>query len=286
MTKRALVISGGGSLGAYSVGVIKALLEHGHKYDVVAGVSVGALIGTHIAMNKPDEQWSSYGTLEQIWTTQVKGNHSIYKPWAPGPLKYLWALWKSSINTMRPLRDIIEKEVSVEALKSSGVEFEVGVVSLQSGQYKSINLTSVEENRNKAVDWIWASCIFPILFEPIEINGQQWVDGGVRNVAPIKDVLKYNITHMDVVLTGPRNGQILPTGKYNSALEVGIRSAELLSDEVFTGDVINICHKNNIEMNIFDPSEPLGVDGFTFDPATIKMLIEKGYNETKEKLLK
>lgn len=284
MEKRALVLSGGGSKGAYSVGVVKALLESGRKYDVVAGVSVGALIGSHVAMYKPDEQWASYETLEHIWTKEVRSDRSIYKPWAPGFLTYLWSLWKAGIYSMRPLRDILEKELKPDILRNSGVEFEVGVVSLQTGKYHSKNLTSNIENNKMAVDWVWASCIFPVLFPPVELNNEQWVDGGVRDVIPVKDVIKYGVTHIDAVLTAPQDGFVTPVGMLKTSLDVGLRSIGLLSDEIYTTDMSRTCQNNNVVLEIFDPAEQVNEDSFRFDPEEIRKLIDMGYNDTKAKL--
>src|SRR5690606_35382619 len=189
------------------VGGLKALFEAGRQYDVVAGVSVGALIGASVALFPPDQQASGYSNLERVWTEEVKNNKSIYKNWAPWILTYLWSSWKSGIYDMSQLRDILVKEMDLEKLKNSGVEFEIGVVSLQSGQYHSVNLTSDPKNLQNAVDWVWASCIFPVLFQAVEIDGEQWVDGGMRNVIPVKSVLKYpDVKEIDIVLTAPRDG--------------------------------------------------------------------------------
>jgi NTE family protein len=288
--KRALVVSGGGGKGAYSVGVVKALLESGRKYDVIAGVSVGALIGAHLSMFKPEEQWTNFSGLEDVWTKDVKGTHSIYKNWAPGFLTYLWSLWKSGLYDMSPLRDILVKRVDLQKLQNSGVEFEVGVVSLQSGEYKSINLSSDLTSNQKAVDWIWASCVFPVLFPPVEINGEQWVDGGARDVIPIKDVIKYNVTHIDAILTSPRTGYMtgveISNEMLKTSLDVGLRCANLLSDEIYTDDINNTCLSNNITLEIFDPKCEVNKDSFKFDPIEIRTLINQGHFETKERLNK
>jgi len=284
--KRGLVLSGGGSKGAYQVGVLKALMEEGRQYDVVSGVSVGALIGAHMAMYPPEKQAENFEGLFKIWTESVKGNKSVYKPWAPWVLTYLWSFWKGGIYSMKPLRDILAKEMNTEEMRKSGVEFEVGVVSLQSGKYRSVNLTSDPGNNQLAVDWVWASCIFPVLFPAVEIGGEQWVDGGLRNTIPILDVLKYSdVTEIDVVLTGPRDGFIPSEDKkYNSALDVGLRTAGFLADEVFATDLDEVCCINKVKLNIYDPVDLVNEDSFKFDPDEIARLIERGYRETKTKL--
>lgn len=285
--KRALVLSGGGSKGAYSVGVVKALLEDGRQYDVITGVSVGALIGASMAMFPVGQQQNCYEQLERVWTKEVTSNKSIYKKWAPWFLTYIWSLWKGGIYNMEPLRNILKKEVRLEKLRNSGVEFEVGVVSLQSGKYKAVNLSSDPSGNQLAVDWIWASSVFPVLFPAVEIGGEQWVDGGVRNVIPVEDVLKYkDITHIDAVITSPRNGYVPPGDIKKSTLDVGLRSVQILSDEVYATDFDTVCKNSNVKLEVFDPEGLVNDDSFEFNPEEIKNLIDQGYNETREKILK
>jgi len=285
--KRALVLSGGGSKGAYSVGVIKALLEDGRKYDVIAGVSVGALLGSFLAMQSPDKQNENFHILEDVWRG-IKNDKAIYKNWAPGFLTYVWGMWKGGIYNMRPMRNILAKNVCIKSLNQTGVDFHIGAVSLQTGAYKSVHITGDMDN-DKAIDWIWASTIFPILFPGVKIDGEQWVDGGVRNVIPIKDVLTAHpdVTHIDAVLTSPRNGYVpVEEKQYKSILQVAVRGAEIISDEVYASDLQGYTKETNPELTIYDPSEQVNDASFTFDGEEIAKLIDLGYNDTKYKLEK
>ena len=284
--RRALCISGGGSKGAYSLGVIKALLESGRQYDVITGVSVGALIGAHFAMHPKEKHLEVYPGIEKIWL-DIQSNNSIYRPWAPSFLTYIWSFWKGGIYDMSPLRAILVEEVNREKLLHSGIIFEVGVCSIQSGAYKSINLSHELENNKQSIDWIWASCVFPVLFPPVTIDGEQWVDGGVKNVIPIKDVLKHNIDEVDVVITGPtKNNVTTDKSHIYSAIDVGLRSAELLSDKAYSSDLEDVStFFNAVKMQIFEPASQINDDSFKFDPAEIRKLIQMGYEETKSKLL-
>jgi len=286
---RALVLSGGGSKGAFSVGVVKALLESGRQYDVIAGVSVGSLIASHLSMYKPEDQWSGYAALEHIWKEKVKSNDSIYKSWAPGFLTYIWSLWKGGIYSMRPLRDIIESGFVPSNLAKSGVTLYIGVVSLQSGKYRGVNIEPTMDLQ-KAVDWIWASSHFPVLFPAVEIDGEQWLDGGIRNIIPIKEILSNHpdVTHIDAVITSPKEGR---TGKHDgrffSVVDVAVRGAGLLSDEVYVDNISHLsgsCSVHGTSLTIFDPAEQPNNDSFSFDPEEIQALIQKGYEDTKAKL--
>jgi predicted acylesterase/phospholipase RssA len=186
---------------------------------------------------------------------------------------------------MKPLRDIIAKNMNNQALASSKVEFEVGVVSAQSGKYESKNLSSVSENNKQAIDWIWASCVFPIMFSPVEINGEQWVDGGVRNTIPIKDVMKYDVSEIDVVLTDPVGGHAKAINeKIISATDMGLRMAGLMADEVYINDLQVSCDMKSIKLNVYAPEVLIETDSFDFSPKEIRKNMELGYKTTKQKI--
>ena len=124
MGKTALVLSGGGAKGAFQVGAEKYLREEkGYSWDVIAGVSVGALNGTMLAMEK-------YGRLEAIWKTI--SSHAVYS--GKFNLATLWKLYRGakSIYSNDPLAAIVESEIEPEKIVK---ELRVGTVSLNSGRY-------------------------------------------------------------------------------------------------------------------------------------------------------
>ena len=284
--KRALVLSGGGSKGAYAVGAVKALLESGRQYQIVSGVSVGGLIATWIAMSKPENQASEYQGLLDVWYN-IKGNKDVYKPWAPWFLTYIWSLWKGGIYNMGPLRKIISNGIDTQKLSSSGVKFSVGVVSLTTGRYKSVLLSDNSLVNPNIIDWIWASAIFPVLFPPVLIGSEEWVDGGLRNVIPIDDVLQDNPDVVDVVITSPIDAGVSQRelGSFVNVLSVGIRAGEIAANEVYINDIVSRCSSKGIKVNVYAPEgEEVNDDSFSFKPEMIKSVIKKGYTETRTKL--
>ena len=77
---KALILSGGGAHGAFQVGVIKRLAELGHQWDLVAGVSVGAINAMQMAMYAPKDHLQAARELEQFWYN-IRGNDTIYRNW-------------------------------------------------------------------------------------------------------------------------------------------------------------------------------------------------------------
>jgi NTE family protein len=270
---RALVLSGGGSAGAWQVGVLKHLLNDLEtKYDIVCGVSVGAINGAAIAQFKHGQEKEAYQLLEKLWPT-IKNKH-IKKHRCP---PYIAALWKSSVYKTHPLRKLISTHLDVKQIKESGKILRIGAASLTTGGYKVWN-----EKSDYLVDAIMASSAFPGLFEPVKFAGEVFVDGGVRNVSPISDAIKAGATQIDVVLTV--KGGMKVEQKDWKFKDVLSRSFDIMFDEVVETD-LKLCAARNllsgykiINTRIIRPSVALTGD-LNFNPEESKKQLELGYKD-------
>lgn len=278
---RALVLSGGGSRGAFQAGAIYGLAKAGHQWDLVAGVSVGALNGALIAQYPPEQHLEAATRLRDMWLG-LEGNKSIYKNWILGPIM---GLWKGGIYNTAPLRKLVYANLRPEAYKTSGVKLRMGAVSFETGDYRYIT----EETQNLG-EWIMASSAFPCAFPPVKIDGQTWMDGGVRDVTPLKDVideLKANGEQppnapVDVVLTNTINGQLglIDSKKANNVINVGLRALDVMGNEVYRGDILNVSGV------AFDGSSPNFVmpSPLDFSPDLIRKMIAEGERAVQEQL--
>lgn len=288
MVKRALCLSGGGSKGAYQVGAIQALLEAGHTWDGVYGISVGALNAAWIAMHAPEQQAQNFAGLRAIWDN-VKTSSDIYEPWAPFYLNYIASLWKGSLNSGKPLRKLVERFFDLEKVRATGVKLSVGCCSLSTSRYQQFDQTD-----DNIMEYILASSHLPVVFEPLLINGEMWVDGGVRHQIPILDALKDDPDEIDVIITQPITNyetSMIPSSKFKSAIQVSLRGAGIFSDQIYFEDCMNVIRvakgdgsKKERKVNFFIPSQLPNRDSMDFDGVTIQKVITDGYNETKQKL--
>ena len=286
MTKRALVLSGGGSKGAYQVGALLALTEAGKTWDSVHGISVGALNAAWIAMHKPEELRDSMSGLLDIWNN-VKTNDDIYKAWFPWKLKYIFSMWKGSLHTGDPLRQIVKKFWNTDKALASGVKLTVGCCSLTTTQYHSFS-----QDNDKIMEYILASSHLPIVFEPLEIDGELWTDGGLRHQIPIMEALKEDPDEIDVIITQPITNYKTswePNHKLLSAPQVSLRAAAIFSDQVYFEDCLDVIRiingegrKHNVKVNFYVPSTLPNVDSMNFDGQTIQAVIRMGYEEVKK----
>lgn len=276
--KRALVLSGGGSRGAYQVGVIQHLLgERAIDYDIITGISVGALNGSYLSMfNRGDGNSAARGLLN-IW--KKVNDRAIYKKWFFGRLA---ALWRPSVYNSKPLQNLLDENLDTKLMRSSGKKLIVGAVSMTTGRYRTW-----DESDDDIVDAVKASSAFPGMFLPVEIDGEVWVDGGIREVAPVNDAIQAGATHIDVILNQPRE---LPVRSADTSAVGSIsRIFETMLSEATSNDlkrvelyneILRYQHlegKKHIHLNVLEPKRVLIQDALNFSPTKIGENIKQGH---------
>jgi NTE family protein len=290
MAKTALVLSGGGAKGAFQFAAEKYAREvKGYRWDVISGVSVGALNGTLLAMGK-------YARLQEIW--QHISNDQVYT----GKMN-IWAILKllcgaKSIYGNTPLWEMIEKEVQLDQIKT---DLRIGTVSLRTGQYVLFRPSSPDFKRA-----LLASTAIPIVWPPTDVSDAylDMVDGGVRNISPLGDVLDDDPDEVVVINCSPRT-PVLVDRPLRNALEIGIAALDVAMDEIFVTDLREFVRINvNVleaaqqgvtlhneagkpykyyRCSIIEPDETLG-DTLDFSEAAIMRRMQIGWEKAKEVL--
>jgi NTE family protein len=194
---RGLVLSGGGANGAFEVGVLRHILgELQIHYEVICGVSVGALNGAVLAQYQQGQEKEAFEHLATVWE-QVNRDKDIYRKWCHGLLWHLPVLWHKSIYSTKPLQKIVEEHVALVQLRTSGKQFRVGAVCWNTGEYRLWN-----QVHGTIKEAILASSAFPVFFEPIKIEGAWYTDGGLRDITPIKAAIDAGCDRIDVIQCG------------------------------------------------------------------------------------
>ena len=149
--KKALVISGGGSKGAFAGGVTEYLLKKKQKkYDLYLGSSTGSLMVSHLALGKVDELKELYTTINQ---NNIFSNNPFVVRNVHGEkvisINYLNTLWnlingRRTFGESKNLRRLIRKSVTKEMydqIKKSEIEAVVTISNISSNmvEFKSIN---------------------------------------------------------------------------------------------------------------------------------------------------
>ena len=233
MPRLALVLSGGGAKGAFQVGVLDALInDRGVRPDIAVGTSTGAIQALGVAQN-------DVAGLKQVWLG-LKCDGDIYRP-RGGPLVAALTSKKGLYNTA-PLRALLKNFAKPDQLAASAVALHLGVVSLKTGQFRTIDRRSAANIH----DWVYASCAMPVFFDPLEDqSGEQWVDGGVTDVTPLGAALELKPTGVLVIRAGP-GAKAAGTKYYDGLLPIGLRSVDLLQAEVSRNDLANTALINDM----------------------------------------
>ncbi|NVN18326.1 patatin-like phospholipase family protein [Muricauda sp. HICW] len=205
---RALVISGGGSKGAFAGGVAQFLIQEAkHDYDLFVGTSTGSLLISHLALNKLDKIKNIYSNVNQdsifnncpfiikkkhgVETIAI--NHwNVIKNFIKG---------KKTFGESENLRTLIRSSITVQEfnkLKKSKMDVVVTVsnLSLNQVEYKSINDCTYDE----FCDWIWISSNYTPFMSLVKKDGCEYADGGLGTLVPIEEALLRGATEVDVIV--------------------------------------------------------------------------------------
>lgn len=205
---RALVISGGGSKGAFAGGVAQYLLEEQHRnYDLFIGTSTGSLLVSHLALNEVDKVHDIFTNVSQnsIFSTcpfiikKKKGIETI----AINHFNVLLNIirGRKTFGESNNLKDLIRKTLSrteFETLKKGKKDIVVTVsnLSLNKVEYKSLRNFSYDE----FCDWIWISCNYTPFMSLVTKGGCEYADGGLGSMVPIEEAIKRGATVVDAII--------------------------------------------------------------------------------------
>ncbi len=225
-----LALSGGGAKGAFQVGVLDYLVnDRNVDFRIIGGVSTGALQAMMAAQGEVKK-------LRQIWES-IKDHRDIYT----GRFGIIGGLLGAdSLYSNNPLKEKIKKHINPTKIVASGRKLRIGVVSLQTGQYRLIT-----EKDRKLRKWILASTAIPVYFEPVEIHNEQYVDGGIRDITPLGAVMHEKPDACLVVLASPLKMRG-PRKAFPDLFEIGLRSVDIMVNEIYRNDLTEADWINNL----------------------------------------
>ncbi|HTK04421.1 MAG TPA: patatin-like phospholipase family protein [Candidatus Eisenbacteria bacterium] len=287
--KVALVLSGGGAKGAFQVGAEKYARESkGYRWDVISGVSIGAINGAFLAMGRHER-------LLEIWRTVtpdvVFGPRSAWRI-ARRLLKHEPSLFDNRF--VKRIADEIDPALIT-------TELIVGAVSLMTGKFHAFR--PKDPNFNGA---LLASGALPLVFPPVDISPEMpaMVDGGTRNVSPLGLVLASEPD--EIVVINCSSAASLPIkDRPTTAIKISQRASEIAMYEIFANDVGNFLRMNRLvdqaaaagltlmnpkgrpfrryDITIIDPDERLG-ETTDFSPAQVRRALDAGWEKARKVL--
>ncbi len=290
---KALVISGGGSKGAFAGGVAQYLLKEKKKsYDLFLGTSTGSLLIPHLANGQIDKLHTMYTTVNQrkIFSNNPfivkRKNDKEYV--TINHLNVFWQILKGkrTFGESKALRRTIRRnfsEAEFEKIKESHKNVIVTVANLtkNSIEYKSVNETSYTD----FCDWIWISCNYIPFMSLVKKGNYEYADGGFGSVIPIREAIKRGATEVDAIIleteTMERNNVL---GKNPFSLMVNLFGYLLDQIEHHNIQIGKLAAQNkNVKLNLYYTPTTLTKNSLVFNKKLMTEWWDQGFEYAKNK---
>jgi predicted patatin/cPLA2 family phospholipase len=291
--KKALVISGGGSKGAFAGGVAQYLMKKKYKkYDLFLGTSTGSLMVSHLALGMVDELKELYTNVNQesIFSNspfkirKIAGEKVV-------SINHLNTFWnylngRKTFGESKNLRSLIKKNITramYVKIREANKEVVVTVSNLTANQieYKSINDCSYED----FCDWIWGSCNYVPFMSLLEKNHCQYADGGFGSLVPIREAILRGATEIDAIILETEVTQInrLPA-KNPFSLLFNVFDFMLTHVERHNITIGKLAASNkNIKLNLYYTPTILTTNSLVFDERLMKIWWKSGFKYARTK---
>ncbi|MGA1227366.1 MAG: patatin-like phospholipase family protein [Tamlana sp.] len=290
---KALVISGGGSKGAFAGGVAQHLIQDLKRdYHLFIGTSTGSLLVSHLALNKIDKIKAVYTSVnndsifdvcpfvikEKHGTQNIAINHfTVILNFIRG---------SKTFGESQNLRTLITKTFTEDEflqLKKSSKDIVVTVsnLSLNQVEYKSLNDFDYEA----FCDWIWISCNYTPFMTLVKKNGCEYADGGLGSMIPIEEAINRGATEVDAIILQTEITQLnrMPSKNPFSLLTnmFSFMLDRIESQNIKIGKFV--AAHNNVIINFYYAPTVLTTNSLIFNKDKMTKWWQDGYNFAKFK---
>jgi len=290
---RALVISGGGSKGAFAGGVAQYLMEREKReYDLFLGTSTGSLLVPHLAVNDIGKLYDIFTNVQQHdifsispFVQRKKGDREYVS------IDFINSLWqfirrKRTFGESKALKRNIranftrEEYEKIRATKED-VVVTVSNLSMNRVEYKSIKDCTYEE----FCDWIWISCNYIPFMSLATRNGHEYADGGLGCVIPIREAIRRGATEVDaVVLEAESMDKQKILGKNPFSLMISLFGH--LLDQVEKNDIVigKLAAKTrDAQLNLYYTPTSLTENSLIFSKPLMEQWWREGYEYAEKR---
>lgn len=192
--KIGICLGGGGALGFAHIGALRALEERCIFPYRISGASMGAIIGVMYAQGYSPER-----ITEIIEEHKLYAINNIINPFEMG--------LKAGLSGHSHIEKLLQKYVGHDRFESLARPFAVSVVDIRTAEWKVVS------SGGNLIRYVLASMSIPLAFEPEEIDGGLYVDGGMMNNMPVEPLLPTcrKIIGVDVQTAHPYEGKVTRT---------------------------------------------------------------------------
>ncbi len=258
--RTALVLCGGGSLGALEVGFARALYEAGHRPDMILGTSIGALNGAFLAAG------TDFATLERLWR-----GFRLRKAVRPNWRWLRHPRTRPGFLDLSPMRAILRRELPVTRFEDLPVPLTVVTTDLDAGK------ACYWQGKGDMIEPIIASMSLPGVFPPVMLDGGRHIDGGIADNAPLGRARKMGASRAFMIECTCANPCTKPPvgwfGVVGRAFEIALQRKHALELE-----------RHGAAMQVFRVAPQLDISPGLLSFASVETLIAAGYEQTRAAL--
>ncbi|MES2574812.1 MAG: patatin-like phospholipase family protein [Bacteroidota bacterium] len=290
---RALVISGGGSKGAFAGGVAQFLIENKkHHYDLFLGTSTGSLLIPHLALGNIDKIYDIYTNVDMHKIFNVnpfiiksKDGVDIVTINHFSVLRQLFKK-KRTFGESKNLLKLIKSSLPIEEfneLKFSKKDVIVTVTNISNNEteYKSIKDFTYDE----FCEWIWISGNYVPFMSLVKRNDCEYGDGGFSSLVPIQEAINRGATEIDVVIleteTNIKN-EVIGKNPFSLLIDLFRITLEQVEKQNITIGKL-LARNKEIELNLYYTPIKLTNNALIFDKIKMKEWWEDGYKYAQER---
>lgn len=241
-----LVLAGGGTKGAYQVGVWQALKELNIKIKAIAGASIGALNGALMLQDNIEQMLKLYENIEitniMKLADEIDTSKDLFDITNLKKFLYTYITNKGIENT--PLRELIKKYINIDKIYNSNIDF--GLVTYSVKNKEPLQLFKNEIKKEEMIDYLLASSCFPI-FKSQKIGDIEYMDGGLYDNSPMNMLIEKGYKNIIVA-------NIDGMGFYKKTKDKNIY-IKIISPKQSLGGTFEFNHekiKNNIKLGYLD----------------------------------
>jgi len=291
---RALVISGGGSKGAFAGGVAQYLMqENGHTYDILIGSSTGSLLIPHLALGEIAKIYSIYSNVNMhsifdISPFVVKNKNTDKESVSINHWNVITQFLKGkrTFGESHKLLAYIQENFTqqeFDMLKATRCDVVVTVTNLSRNEveYKSIQ----DFDYHEFCTWIWISCNYIPFMSLVTKNGYEYGDGGFSSLVPIREAINRGAKEVDVIIL-ETEVQLKPKaiGKNPFSLMIDLFQTLLTQVEKHDVTIGKLAARNkDVKLNLYYTPTKLTDNALIFNKDKMKDWWHKGFDYAKNK---
>ncbi len=304
---RALVLSGGSIKGAFQAGAVDYLLRAGYRPDIITGISVGSLNGGYLVSRATRAARASGGAVDwpavgaelvRFWRERITGPDVLLQRRGVFDLalRLVGKNWGGLVSMDR-LYALVRSELSADDFRDPPVRSGFGAVSLDTGRI--VYAPADPGTADQVVEYIVASTQEPVTMPLFEVGGEWFYDGGVRDLAPLKQAIRLGATEIVCVACQPADVGPLGAG-FNRGDPMALvgRVLEIVENELLNGDLETLVETNRllveagevralkgkrvIPLLVVRPAEKIEVEVTGFGPGDIERMVGLGAERAGE----